>query len=114
MVTTASSAASGRRLYAATSALARASNRVSTEIPLSRAICPSASRNSKLVLLMTCSPSYSLRLGTPLENGAGALDVAVGDTQRAVGQVGADQSESGLVCGVQRASDPLDLRCHRM
>src|ERR1700679_2447405 len=102
MVTTASSAASGRRLYAATKALARASNRVSTEIPLSRAICPSASRNSKLVLLMTCSPSYSLRLGTPFKNGSGALDLAVRDAERAIGQVGADQSESGLIRRLQR------------
>src|SRR5580693_1842910 len=103
MVTTASSAASGRRLYAATSALANASSNVSTEIPLSRAICPSASKNSKLVLLMTCSPSYSLRLGTPFKNGAGALDRVIGDAERAIGQVGSDQSESGLVRRLQRA-----------
>src|SRR5580698_1275400 len=97
MVTTASSAASGRRLYAATSALARASSSVSTEIPLSRAICPSASKNSKFVLLMTCSPSYSLRLGTPFKNGAGALDLLIGNAQRPVGEVRPDQRASGLV-----------------
>src|ERR1700728_4801631 len=109
MVTTASSAASGRRLYAATSALARASNRVSTEIPLSRAICPSASKNSKLVLLMTCSPSYSLRLGTPFKNGSGSLDLAIGDAQRAVGEVRSDQGDPGLVSGLQRAAHPTHI-----
>jgi hypothetical protein len=56
--------------------------------PLVAGDLPSASRNSKLVLLMTCSPSHSLRLGTPLKNGAGPLDLVVGDAQRAIGQVG--------------------------
>ena len=48
MVTTASSAAPGMRLYAATRALASASRRTSTLMPLSFAICWSASRKAKL------------------------------------------------------------------
>src|ERR1700733_7201789 len=109
MVTTASSAASGRRLYAATRALARASSNVSTEIPLSRAICPSASRNSKLVLLMTCSPSHLLRLRSPCKNGAGPLDLVIGHPERAVGQVRPDQRAAGGVGTLQRAADPPDV-----
>src|SRR5580704_15726988 len=109
MVTTASSAASGRRLYAATSALARASSNVSTEIPLSRAICPNASRNSKLVLLMTASPSHSLRLRAPLENGAGALDLVVGNAQGSTRQLGAGQRAPGRIGRLQRSFDPAHL-----
>ena len=51
MVTNASSAASGMRLYADTSALASASSRVSMGTPFSRSITCSASMSSKFMML---------------------------------------------------------------
>src|SRR5271166_2436173 len=118
MVTTASSAASGRRLYAATRALASASSSVSTEIPLSRAIWPRASRNSKFVLLIWSSPSHFRRCrsrtaralaGAPLEDRPHPLRVVVGQAKRTARHLVTLEGEPRLVGGGEDPPDPAHL-----
>src|SRR5260370_915998 len=59
MVTSASSAASGSRLYAEASASARACRRVSVEMPFSRSRTCNASMSSKFIVVLPWSSATS-------------------------------------------------------
>ena len=102
--TSASSAASGMRLYAVRSALASASSMISIEMPFSRSMFSSASIISEFIDRATSFVASLIRLARPLENGARLHDVVVGD---ALGRAGVEPHVAAVVVGVgQHAADP--------